>query len=254
MAHVSTLSVDAALNAYKGKSLPELTKSAAEITKIDSDNSIMRRVQSICYNVGVACKAKGLKDKPTAEAVKTAFETFCSGWYYKGAGGKREPLKATSKSAMLSALQAYGSAGLKPYNTVPLIVAVMSMEAAPLSQRGGKVRKIIDNDAFTKANPPTAKDIAKAIKGGGKSRTGGRKAPALLASLCAMLEERAVDETIADFAKGDKVIGANLRSIWAAAAGIREQLSTTLNAEKKAEYRKGSTILKKAAAALPQHA
>jgi hypothetical protein len=251
MSKVSTLSVEAALNAYKGKSINDLTKSASDITKQDSDNSIMRRVQAICYYVGVACKAKGLDEKATADTVKSAFDNFRAGWYYKGAGGKREPLKASSVEAMTSALQNYGRAGLLPYNAAPFVAQIMHLEAMPLTQRGGKVSKLVEKHADAAPKP---KEFSAIVKGSGKARNAaGRKPTSLLATWCQRQEEFAAEEKIVAFAKANNKIGAHLRNIWSSVAMIADALlaDSGVTDETKKAVKSSKAALGKVAASIP---
>jgi hypothetical protein len=251
MSKVSTLSVEAAMNAYKGKSLNELTKAASDITKQDSDNSIMRRVQSICFYVGVACKAKGLDETATNAAVKGAYDEFRKGWYYKGAGGKREPLQASSVTAMTSALQNYGRAGLLPYNAAPFVAQIMHLEAMPLTQRGGKVAKLVEKHGDAAPKP---KEFSVIVKGSGKPRNAaGRKPTSLLATWCTRQEEFAEEAKVVAFAKSNAVVGAHLRNIWSSVAMIAKalQADSGVSDETKKAVKSSQTTLAKVAASIP---
>lgn len=260
MAKSMILTAEQALNTYKGKSLTELNKAANELTKVEGDASVMRRVISICYWAGHACKAKGLNADATEKTVGDTYLNFASGWYVKGMGGKREPLSKETLANYKSAVQGFGLLGTTSWNSQPCILAVMhgtdrNNKPLSLGTQGSKARKFA---AMEKA--PDAKTINATIKGKGSARTGGRKPVSIIGDALDSAEKIADTKAVIDYGKGDKGVGAALKEFFAAAAMLREALADRMpmdTAERKAaknEYRNLAKVTKVAAVAVSKGA
>ncbi len=236
----------AAIAEYKGQTLQQLGKAAAELGSNGNAKGIAARLCGIAFAAGRAARAKKIAKYDFGAEYQAFSEPF-----YRG---RKAPDPKTEK-VYISNYGAFAEAGLKAWDAEPVAIAALSVQGSAakpvtMSWRAGKVRKLLENEAA-----PTKETIAEAleIKAPKRNNKPGRNMKGRLAGLLNSIDSYAEkDFVVAMTTTFGSSMGTALRELFEAAHAARVELAKmTKDADAKAKATKAAAALATAIKAMP---
>jgi hypothetical protein len=212
MPKINTVTAADALAKFKGMSLGETVKAAAELGNIPNTGGIQSLLCGLAFQAGRAARAKKLATYSFADQ----YDAFAAAYY--SWSGRTAPSKA-SREQYVSKFNAFAEAGLKPWDATPIVVTAIDMRDQNLSWKAGRVRELVKGD-----KPPPAAEVKKAFEvTEGNSRPAGRSVEANLKGVLNSIEKLAMDRK---FIKGLAEAGSlkleAMRTIFDGAQALRD--------------------------------